>query len=177
MRCSWPAVYVNTMWCLPVPCRQLAAAARRGRFGAARAADNAQRLEEVGAKVCACRLAPATILFVVLDYAEPWPSEGSEFGVIGVNGLCSGVASRKQQKTELGSQVRSATCAGGGDDGAVQGTAGPRRANVNPETHLIKRGRKASAGGRSGAGGTHPLQHGPVFRHPRSAHDSAADLP
>ena len=31
--------------------RQLAAAARRGRFGAARAADNAQRLEEVGAKV------------------------------------------------------------------------------------------------------------------------------
>jgi hypothetical protein len=49
------------MCSMPVLSRQLAAAARRGRFGAARAADNAQRLEEVGAKVCTCCLASANL--------------------------------------------------------------------------------------------------------------------
>ena len=35
------------------------------------------------------------------------------------------------------------TCAGGGDDGAIQGTAGPRRADVHPKTH-VKQGCAAS---------------------------------
>jgi hypothetical protein len=52
---------LHPIWCLPTLFRQLQAAARRGRFGAARAADNAQRLEEVGAKVCACCLASASL--------------------------------------------------------------------------------------------------------------------
>ena len=114
-----------------------------------------QRTMRSGWKRSAQRCAPAVLL--PLSYVIIFPSRAMASGGhwvwydhFGERIHCSDApATSSSSRLNLGLKCTLLTCAGGGNDGAVQGTAGPWRADVHPETHL-KRGHAALPEGKLG---------------------------